>query len=48
MEIASLDYVLLAMTAESGWVDPGFRVFVVGRDIFKARKLLGEELPVKD
>ena len=25
-----------------GWVDPRYRVFVVGKDIFKARKVLGE------
>lgn len=30
-----------------GWHDPRFRVFVNGRDIFKARDLLGE-LPVRD
>ena len=30
-----------------GWVDPRYRVFVVGKDIFKARDLLGE-VPVKD
>lgn len=27
-----------------GWVDPRFRVFVVGKDIFKAREILGEEV----
>lgn len=30
-----------------GWHDPRFRVFVVGKDVFKARELLGE-LPVRD
>jgi hypothetical protein len=25
-----------------GWVDPRYRVFVVGKDIFKAREILGE------
>ena len=31
-----------------GWSDPRFRVFVVGKDIFRAREILGEELPMKD
>jgi len=30
-----------------GWIDPRYRVFVVGKDIFKAREMLGEEI-VKD
>ena len=30
-----------------GWHDPRFRVFVTGKDIFKAQELLGE-LPVRD
>jgi hypothetical protein len=30
-----------------GWNDPRFRVFVTGKDIFKARELLGE-LPARD
>ena len=30
-----------------GWDDPRYRVFVVGRDIFKAREILGQ-VPVKD
>lgn len=30
-----------------GWSDPRYRVFVVGKDIFKARALLGE-IPLKD
>ncbi|MEP7137844.1 MAG: SPOR domain-containing protein [Chloroflexota bacterium] len=30
-----------------GWVDPRFRVFVIGKDIFKAREFL-REVPVKD
>jgi len=30
-----------------GWSDPRYRVFVVGKDIFRARKLLGE-VPLKD
>ena len=30
-----------------GWDDPRHRVFVVGRDIFKAREILGQ-VPVKD
>ena len=30
-----------------GWVDPRYRVFVVGKDIFKAKEILGE-VPVKD
>ena len=30
-----------------GWNDPRYRVFVVGKDIFKARLVLGE-LPLKD
>ena len=30
-----------------GWADPRFRVFVVGKDIFKASEILGE-VPVKD
>jgi len=30
-----------------GWTDPRFRVFVVGKDIFKAREILGE-VPVQD
>ena len=30
-----------------GWADPGYRVFVVGKDIFKAREVL-REVPVKD
>jgi len=29
-----------------GWVDPRFRVFVIGKDIFKVRKILAEELPI--
>jgi hypothetical protein len=31
----------------NGWKDPRYRVFVVGKDIFKARELFNE-LPVKD
>jgi hypothetical protein len=31
-----------------GWVDPRFRVFVIGKDIFKALKLMGAELPISD
>lgn len=30
-----------------GWHDPRFRVFVIGKDVFKAREILGE-LPVRD
>ena len=30
-----------------GWDDPRFRVFVIGKDVFKAREILGE-LPVRD
>jgi len=30
-----------------GWSDPRYRVFVVGKDIFKARELL-EDVPLKD
>ena len=30
-----------------GWSDPRYRVFVVGKDIFKARAVLGE-IPLKD
>jgi hypothetical protein len=30
-----------------GWVDPRFRVFVVGKDIFRARAVLGD-VPVKE
>jgi hypothetical protein len=30
-----------------GWADPRYRVFVVGKDIFKAKKLLGK-VPLKD
>lgn len=30
-----------------GWSDPRYRVFVVGKDIFRARAILGE-VPVKD
>jgi hypothetical protein len=30
-----------------GWHDPRFRVFVVGKNIFKAREILGE-LPIRD
>ncbi|MCB0100856.1 MAG: SPOR domain-containing protein [Anaerolineales bacterium] len=30
-----------------GWDDPRFRVFVTGKDVFKAQELLGE-LPVRD
>jgi hypothetical protein len=30
-----------------GWNDPRYRVFVVGKDIFKARDILGE-VPLKD
>ena len=30
-----------------GWHDPRYRVFVIGKDVFKARELLGE-LPVRD
>lgn len=30
-----------------GWEDPRFRVFVVGKDIFKAREILGGDLPLK-
>ena len=30
-----------------GWHDPRFRVFVIGKDVFKARALLGE-LPIGD
>jgi hypothetical protein len=30
-----------------GWDDPRFRVFVTGKDVFKAREILGE-LPVRD
>ena len=30
-----------------GWADPRYRVFVVGKDIFKAREILSE-VPVKD
>lgn len=30
-----------------GWHDPRFRVFVIGKDVFKARDLLGE-LPIRD
>lgn len=30
-----------------GWDDPRFRVFVTGKDVFKAREMLGE-LPVRD
>ncbi len=30
-----------------GWDDPRFRLFVTGKDIFKAQELLGE-LPVRD
>ena len=30
-----------------GWVDPRYRVFVVGKDVFKAREILGE-VPAKD
>ena len=30
-----------------GWSDPRYRVFVVGKDIFRARALLGE-VPVND
>ena len=30
-----------------GWSDPRYRVFVIGKDIFKARELLGE-LPLQD
>jgi hypothetical protein len=30
-----------------GWADPRFRVFVVGKDIFKTSEILGE-LPLKD
>jgi hypothetical protein len=30
-----------------GWHDPRFRVFVIGKDVFKAREILGE-LPVGD
>jgi hypothetical protein len=30
-----------------GWHDPRFRVFVVGKDIFKARETLGD-LPLRD
>lgn len=31
-----------------GWEDPRFRIFVFGKDIFKAQELLGEELPIRD
>jgi hypothetical protein len=30
-----------------GWIDPRYRVFVVGKDIFRARAVLGE-VPLKD
>ncbi len=30
-----------------GWHDPRFRVFVIGKDLFKARAILGE-LPIRD
>lgn len=30
-----------------GWIDPRYRVFVVGKDIFKAKEFLGE-VPLKD
>ena len=30
-----------------GWADPRFRVFVIGKDIFKARDIFGE-MPVRD
>ncbi|HEX5943754.1 MAG TPA: hypothetical protein VFY66_15840 [Anaerolineales bacterium] len=30
-----------------GWTDPRYRVFVVGKDIFRARVVLGE-VPLKD
>lgn len=30
-----------------GWHDPRFRVFVVGKDIFKTREILGD-LPLRD
>ena len=30
-----------------GWEDPRFRVFVIGKDVFKARDIFGE-LPVRD
>jgi hypothetical protein len=31
-----------------GWIDPRFRVFVIGKDVFRAREILREELPIKD
>lgn len=31
----------------NGWKDPRFRIFVVGKDIFKARDLFGK-LPIRD
>jgi len=31
----------------NGWDDPRYRIFVVGKDIFKAREILGS-VPVKD
>ncbi len=30
-----------------GWDDPRFRVFVIGKDVFKAQEILGQ-LPVRD
>lgn len=30
-----------------GWIDPRYRVFIVWKDIFKAKKLLGK-VPLKD
>ncbi len=30
-----------------GWEDPRFRVFVIGKDVFKARDIFGE-LPIRD
>jgi len=30
-----------------GWHDPRFRVFVIGKDVFKAQEILGE-LPIRD
>jgi hypothetical protein len=30
------------------WKTPRFRVFAIGKDIFRAREILGEALPVKD
>jgi hypothetical protein len=38
---------ILAGRMSTAWSDPRYRVFVVGKDIFRARAFLGE-VPVTD